>query len=347
MKKSCFRLLVCIYIIFCLIYGFNTVKSNIEKTLNIWITVIVPSVFPYIVLSKYLCSSDTLQILELFPGKLIAKIFKLSSCSIKAVICSLFCGYPSGAICAIELYKSGQINHNEAKRLILFTNNAGPLFMISAVGIGLMGSVKIGIGIYCIHIISALIYGYINSIGNPQPKISSKNKVHYSPDLCLCIKQGVETTVNICGYMIAACVLSLCVKMLLCRLIAGNYLQEYINIYTDGLFEISAGITTMVKSNLHHAKIPVICAVSSWSGLSVIMQIKSVSGSIITTYDIIKAKLLQAVISFFAGYVFEYTISECNTVYYSTDKGFKISLILSAVLFIYYLLNKKTAQKLN
>ena len=347
MKKSCIRLTVCVYIIICLIFGFNTLKTNIEKTVNIWISIIVPSVFPYIVLSKYLCKSDALKIAEVFPGKLIAKIFKLSACSVRAVICSLFCGYPSGAICAWELYENKEISRNEAKRLILFTNNAGPLYIISAIGIGLMGSVKTGVGIYCIHITSALLYGYINSLGKPKPKLSVKKAIYYSPDLCLCIKQGVETTVNICGYMIAACVFSVCTKMLIHRLAAVDCLYEYVNIFTDGFFEISAGISTTAKSELCRLKIPVICAISSWSGLSVIMQIKSVSGNIINTFDIIKAKLCQSVISFFMGFVFDYAVSEKYGISYNADNVFKFSIVLSAILFIYYLINKKTVQKLN
>ena len=175
MKSKIMKLLICIYIVYCLVYYFLQIRLSVQKAVSIWANTIIPSVFPYIVLSNYLCNTDVFDLFEVFPGKYIAKAFNLSFCSTRAVLCSLFCGYPVGAICTRYLYEKKQIDKTEAKRLVCFTNNAGPLFLISAVGGGLLNDATKGFVIYIVQIVSAIIYGCIASVGQNTKKPCAKN----------------------------------------------------------------------------------------------------------------------------------------------------------------------------
>ena len=341
LKKNFINLITFVSIVFGLICFSERIKSAIENAIYIWVNIIVPSVFPYLVLSKYICSSDMMSIFETFPGKPISKIFKLSSCSIKPFLCSLFCGYPSGAIGATDLYKQKLISKDEAKRLICFTNNAGPLFLISAVGTNMLGSFKKGIAIYLINLLSALLYGLFCSLGKSKKVIRKSEAKKHIPDICLSIKYSVEATVNVCGFMIAAFVMSEFFIILTDTILLDSTIQKYVNAFIKGIFEISAGVNSITFLNLGQLEYGIICSFVSWSGLSVIMQIKSISENIISTKEIVLAKLCQAIISFILGCGYKVIFKTSAYISPKINYVFLLSVIFSVVLFLYYMINKK------
>ena len=55
--------------------------------------------------------------------------------------------------------RRGSITASEGERLLGFCNNSGPAFIIGAVGSGVFGSVKIGLLLYAVHILSELAAG--------------------------------------------------------------------------------------------------------------------------------------------------------------------------------------------
>ena len=61
-----------------------------------------------------------------------------------------------------ERYKVVKISKNECERLIGFSNNASPAFVISGVGYALFGSIRIGVFLYILSFISS-IFNFFNS----------------------------------------------------------------------------------------------------------------------------------------------------------------------------------------
>ncbi len=340
MLKTTFKISLCVYIIYCLVFEFNTIKEEIITALFLWANVIVPSVFPYLIISQYISNSS---FIEKIPLRIISFIFGIKKCSIKAVLCSAFCGYPSGAVCARNLYEKGEIDIKEAQRLIYYTNNAGPLFLISAVGTGLLGSTKDGIAIYLIQLISSFIYGIIR-----REKSNSYNK-RIKPtnlqmgDFCSYVKNGVNICVNICGFMVASYVMASATIIF----IKNIFNSFYVNAFIKSFFEITAGINEFGTLDLGSLKFALICGGVSWSGFSVIMQIKSVAGNIINIKELCGAKFIQALFSFVMGLI--YKIFTCN-VNRAPVKiiAMPISAITAITIFIFYLIyqSKKLSEKI-
>lgn len=54
-------------------------------------------------------------------------------------------GYPIGAKIVTEFRKNGDCSRAEAERLLAFTNNSGPLFIIGTVGVSMFGNTLIRI----------------------------------------------------------------------------------------------------------------------------------------------------------------------------------------------------------
>ena len=74
-------------------------------------------------------------------------------------------GYPTGGMAVGELVESGQIHGEEGRRMLRFCVNGGPAFIISAVGAGMMGSVRFGVVLFTAHLLASLLIGIGGGIG--------------------------------------------------------------------------------------------------------------------------------------------------------------------------------------
>ena len=76
-------------------------------------------------------------------------------------IMGIISGYPVGAKIVSDFKKQGLCTNIEAERLIAFTNNSGPLFIVGTVGIGLFKDTKTGILLLITHILACITVGIL------------------------------------------------------------------------------------------------------------------------------------------------------------------------------------------
>ena len=93
--------------------------------------------------------------------KPVKKFFNVPGEGGLALIMGIISGYPTGAKIAVNFRENKICSKEEAERLLAFTNNSGPLFILGTVGISLFGNLKIGYILLVSHIISCLIVGII------------------------------------------------------------------------------------------------------------------------------------------------------------------------------------------
>lgn len=74
-------------------------------------------------------------------------------------------GYPMGAKLACNLKESKVCTKYEAERLIAFTNNSGPLFVIATVGISMFHSKEIGFYYYLLTYFLLLLLELFSGTG--------------------------------------------------------------------------------------------------------------------------------------------------------------------------------------
>jgi nucleoside recognition membrane protein YjiH len=72
---------------------------------------------------------------------------------------SITSGYPTGARLTALFRKQKRITAEEAQRVLSFCSTSGPLFMMGAVAIGMMGSPEGGTIILASHYIAAILIG--------------------------------------------------------------------------------------------------------------------------------------------------------------------------------------------
>ncbi len=251
-----------------IIAGSPEVIAAAGNALRVCFSSVVPALFPFMVLSSLYVdtfAADTNGPLI----RLLQKIFGFSAWGTGVFICGMLCGYPIGAKCAAEQYKSGNITSSEAETLIACANKSGPLFVIGVVGSGLLSSTKAGVVLYCIHIATAIMaaiclkpYTYIkHSCGKAKKK---------STNLTEAICRSVTNILNVCGFIVFFAVVNSLAKPL------TSSLNEPLRCLGAAFVEITDGIVLTSKSNLGmKGKIIIISSVLGWSGLCVHMQVKN------------------------------------------------------------------------
>ena len=77
------------------------------------------------------------------------------------LLCGIISGYPVGAKIVTKFREEGICTKAEAERLLAFTNNSGPLFIIGTVGISLFGNTTIGILLFITHLLACITVGIL------------------------------------------------------------------------------------------------------------------------------------------------------------------------------------------
>ena len=133
----------------------------VQDGLLLCINVIVPSLFPFFVLSSLVVELGLSRYLGQLLNPIMVPLFRVNGACGTALALGFVSGYPVGARSVIELYKSGQCTKTEAERLLAFCNNSGPAFILGVVGTGILGSSSAGLVLYFAHLAASVLVGIL------------------------------------------------------------------------------------------------------------------------------------------------------------------------------------------
>lgn len=123
-------------------------KQNLLATKNgllLWANSVVPSLLPFFIATELLGHTRVVSSIGKFLNKWMRPIFNVPGIGAYAFIMGIISGYPVGAKIVTKFREDGSCTKAEAERLLAFTNNSGPLFIIGTVGISLFGDTTIRI----------------------------------------------------------------------------------------------------------------------------------------------------------------------------------------------------------
>lgn len=139
-------------------------KSNLSAAKNgllLWANSVVPSLFPFFVATELLSYTNVISILGRYLNFLMRPLFNVPGEGSFPFIMGIISGYPTGAKIVSRFKNDGICSSIEAERLLAFTNNSGPLFIIGTVGISLFGNTLIGILLLITHILACITVGIV------------------------------------------------------------------------------------------------------------------------------------------------------------------------------------------
>lgn len=141
---------------FFLLHPQETAKS-VSEGLSLCLFVLIPSLFPFMVVSGIFVSGSLCEKLSGIFKKAVSFFFSLGGGCFCPLLVSLVGGYPTAAFCARQLFQKGMISRRDFKHLLLFAVNPSPSFAIGAVGAMMLGSKESGAIIFFSVIISSLL----------------------------------------------------------------------------------------------------------------------------------------------------------------------------------------------
>ena len=137
----------------------QAVATGVSRGLSICSTVIIPSLFPFLVLAGFLVRSGLCRRLGRWLEKPTRRLFGLPGCCAGGILIGWVGGYPAGGAAIGELIREGSITPDQGKRMLRCCVNGGPAFIVSAVGAAMMGHIAAGWVLFAAHILASLLLG--------------------------------------------------------------------------------------------------------------------------------------------------------------------------------------------
>ncbi len=261
--KNLLTLITISSVAFCLIIYPKDTANGIKNGFLLLGNSLIPSLFPFMVLSSYISQSSISEASSKIFEKNFQFIFKTSGYGVVTFILGLLGGYPIGAKTIAEFYKAEKLTQNDAQRLLFWCINPSPAFAVTAVGTFMLGNTESGFLLYASCICASLTVGFLcrflsdGETAHITPKKASSGQNIFVKS----VSSGSEAMFSVCGWVLTFSVFaSLCDALRLpssaCTLIKS-------------VAEVTTGCRNAVNANL---SLPIIAAILGFGGFAVICQ---------------------------------------------------------------------------
>jgi len=228
--------------------------------------VIIPSIYPFFVLAGVFTGLNAGASLNAGSGGRKGRVM------LGAVLLGFLGGYPLGAKTAAQLMEQGAVSRAQAQRLQLFCVNAGPAYLIGAVGSGMLGSRRAGMILFMSMLAAGLAMGVFTRFW-PEDKQESRDKRQearretgerkpFDHILLSAVTQATGSILGVCAWIVLFSTLCALLQLL------PHALWQAIP-PLNVLLEVSSGAVAVVRAGM---PLPVLCAALGWGGLAVHCQ---------------------------------------------------------------------------
>ena len=319
-KRNFITLLFVFFMFFLLVYSSDNLIAA-RNGLKLFANNVIPSLFPFFVAVELLSHTSLIYYLSKMFHKFMNPLFNVPDVAIFPLIMGSISGYPIGAKVVSDIYTNNLISKKDAEKVLAFTNNSGPLFILGTVGIAFFNNQKIGLILLFTHILAAITTGiifgkfYKKSLKSDfdYTKFSYlKNDISFSElgtILSDSVISSIKSILSVGGFVV---LFSVIISILnktgflfnISNLIA-NFLRLSPNIiqaFLTGLIEFTNGLNNISTVNCGNIDINIILSsfVLGFGGLSVTLQaISLISKEKLSPKIYILGKITQAFVASF------------------------------------------------
>ncbi|MFX4261711.1 sporulation integral membrane protein YlbJ [Pelotomaculum propionicicum] len=129
--------------------------------LKTWWNIVFPSLLPFFIASELLMSFGVVHFMGELLDPVMRPLFNVPGSGSFVMAVGFTSGYPIGSMVTARLRTDGLCTRVEAERLMSFTNNSSPLFMLVAVSVGMFNNPGLGVLIAGAHYLSNITLGII------------------------------------------------------------------------------------------------------------------------------------------------------------------------------------------
>ena len=277
--------------------------------LGLWLNALIPTLLPFLILTGFLIRTGTADKLTA-PARSFWKIcIGITPFGAYALILGLLCGYPMGAKITSDMYRHGKIGKREAEYLLTFTNHASPAFISTYLVHICLNDQADRENVYLILFLSAfltmLFFRFIifknhtvEEKNGLKPKMEPSKACSLGTLLDTSIMNGFETIARLGGYILLFSILSALVRHYwksgapaLCLLL--------------GTLELTTGLHFLSQAALPFGVTYILAmAMTSFGGLCILAQTKSVLHKELSVAPYICAKCVNAVMTAVIALIF-------------------------------------------
>lgn len=304
LELTLFAFLLSVSLLLALGKGFT---NAVQNGINLWIACVLPSLFPYFFITATLSSLNVTSKISNKLSPVTLCLFNQSGVAGYAFFMSVISGYPVGAKTVADLKSKGLLSDTQAVRASALCSTSSPMFLIASVGATMFHNRNFGLKLFAVHLLSAIITGWIFSFYNRKEPNVERNFVGekidnvlyqsaYSAVISTLIVGALITVFYLLTEILTATgLLSLPIK-LLSTLFKDENIGKAI-VY--GAFECTRALKQLSLSTNVFFILPVASLICGFGGLSVIAQsLAYLKKAKIKTAPFILAKIIMAVIGF-------------------------------------------------
>lgn len=277
MKKVPFGSLFLLLLLIPMLFRASDVTMGARNGLLLWYNSVVPTLFPFMVLSGLLASGDGIsQIMTPFY-LFLHPLLRLSKDGCFVLISGLLCGYPLGAKLCAEFFRDGRLSRSEADLLLAICNHASPMFILGYVYPFFSMHITIWELLVCMYapvLVIAATAGIVCRF-HDRYQISKSNSDHIAhmktPSAALdeVILSSVEILCKIGGYLVLFSILIILIRSL-------DLISEGMKLFLIGAMEMTTGIRELADLGNWKISFPAAMAALTFGGFSGIFQTRSV-----------------------------------------------------------------------
>lgn len=268
-----------------LIFDSSLALEGARHGVDLCIRTVIPSLFPFILLSMLLTREITGTTRLLLP---ISELLAIPHSAQALLIPGFLGGYPVGAKCIHDLYLSGQLQKEQAERLLSFCSNAGPAFLFGMLS-GFFPEKKTLWLLWLIHILSAVLTGFLFSTGkiSPKPPVEAP-QTSGKPDVLL---SALKSMGLICCWVILFRILATFLQQWFLWL-----LPPWLSVLVTGMLELTNGCCELMQIENIGNRFVICSCMLAFGGICVLLQTASVTRGLSLRYYV-QGKGMQTIFS--------------------------------------------------
>lgn len=264
-----------------LILDGRTALAGAREGIELCIRSLIPSLFPFFVLSGLITGAFSGVSLPLLRP--VGKFMRIPDGCESLLIPAFLGGYPAGAQAIGQMLSNNSISRKNAQRLLLFCNNPGPSFLFGVLG-SVFSSGRTLWALWAIQIAASVMCAWLIPCTESSGSICPREK--------LSLSDTVVSSVRIMG--------SVCGWVVLFRIIL-SFLDRWflwicpisLRVAVTGLLELSNGCFCLPEIGNSRLQFLLCSGILSFGGLCVTMQTASVVPSL-SMMPYLGAKVLQS-----------------------------------------------------
>lgn len=247
-----------------LILDAGTAARGASEGIQLCLQTVIPSLFPFFVLSSYITTGLSGQTLRFLSP--VAKWLRIPAGSEQFWLVGLLGGYPVGASVLSQAHRDGILSKGDYSRMMAFCSNCGPAFIFG------LGSYLFSNNLWCwllwlIHIAASVMVALLTP-GGGQTAIQAKAK--HKASISASLASSVRTMGYVCGWVVLFRVI-----MVFCQRWFLWAFPGWVQLSLLGFLELANGCTQLYTIADEPVRFVYFSMFIGFGGACVTMQTKS------------------------------------------------------------------------